>query len=122
MESKEDTGPVQAILNFLIRIDRLQPLSVDLARHVHEVLIERLPDIAPSNHAGVDSSAAAQNMAKTCGTLMTRHLSTVEINVTIAEAFAKNDQHQVGGRVSRLKDRTDCPPQIVTYIVNELQE
>lgn len=38
----------------------------------------------------------------------------------IAEACLVNDHHHAGGRASRLKDRPDCPPAIVTYIIKRL--
>jgi hypothetical protein len=42
------------------------------------------------------------------------------VQLAIAEAFLVNDHRYPGGRASRLKDRKDCPPEVVTYTINRL--
>jgi hypothetical protein len=42
------------------------------------------------------------------------------VQLAIAEAFLFHDHWHSGGRASRLKDRKDCPPEVVTYIINRL--
>jgi hypothetical protein len=46
--------------------------------------------------------------------------TTLGVKLAIAEAFVFHDHRHPGGRASRLKDRIDCPPEVVTYIINRL--
>jgi hypothetical protein len=43
------------------------------------------------------------------------------VKLAIAEAFLFHDHWHPGGRASRLKDRSDCPAEVVTYIINSLR-
>ena len=46
--------------------------------------------------------------------------TTLGVKLAIAEAFLFRDHWRPGGRASRLKDRKDCPPEVVTFIINRL--
>lgn len=43
------------------------------------------------------------------------------IKLAIARAMLQIDGNNVGGRASQLKDRSDCPPEVATYIVTRLR-
>jgi hypothetical protein len=46
--------------------------------------------------------------------------SSLGLQQAIAEVFVTMDRRRAGGRASRLKDRPDCPPSIVNYVIKRL--
>jgi hypothetical protein len=170
----EDAQLIQAILDCLIRADRLRSIEPDVVRRVYDSLVGCLSR-APGKGARFDTTSAVNSIATVCGTLMARCLPSDEVRqrigslltgfdpgavanktvrsvasmlvgiqgrdpqaldwmedifgradtalgvqLAIAEAFLVNDHRYPGGRASRLKDRKDCPPEVVTYIINRL--
>jgi hypothetical protein len=53
--------------------------------------------------------------------LFGRETTMLGVRLAIAEAFLVGDRWRQDGRASRLKDRPDCPPEVATYIINNLQ-
>ncbi len=175
IERNEDLQLTEAILDALIRCDKILPLNPLLVRQLYDALAGLIIEESRSKGNNVRVSAVLHQIFSLCGTLMawrlpyneTRNLlrnlltrirledlgaKTVRaaaamlvgigfrdpegpdwledlfgfpdassgLKQAIAEACLVNDHHRAGGRASRLKDRTDCPPAIVTYIIKRL--
>lgn len=97
----------ELIGNFLLEID-----DKNFGNRIVKVILSML--IGLSHH---DPDAAAW-MEEIFGD---ERLAMV-VKLAIARAIMQIDGDHIGGRASRLKDRVDCPPEVVTYIVPRLRQ
>jgi hypothetical protein len=167
----QNEGPdlIQALIECLVRLDRLSDVPPEAVRRIYENLAGR------GKVTGIVLGSAVKHVVRFCGTLMARRLPrkdvrellseflteiipgalanrtvhaigsmlvglqgrdaealawmydlfgavSLEVKFAIAEAFVVHDQRRQGGWASRLKGRTDCPPEVITYILNELYD
>jgi hypothetical protein len=53
--------------------------------------------------------------------LFGRETTTLGVRLAIAEALLDQDNHRTASRAAGLKDRSDCPPEVVAYILPRLR-
>lgn len=131
VDSQEDTQLSLALIDLLIRLDNLRPLSAEDVRRVVNKMSEPVLGIAERLKKDVTRQSKAQmasdlnRWAGTIGTLGLRRLPTAEVEGTVRQALVGWDSHDLGNRISRavatvLLGVLNHSPSFAAWLVDEL--
>jgi hypothetical protein len=98
----QDSQLSRALLELLVRLDIVAPMTSEMVREVYSVVRSRLVNVVDDSRLRAsDAAAAVRDLGHLCGTLMSKRLSSEEVRDRIADALLTTDVDSLGKRVSK---------------------
>jgi hypothetical protein len=100
----EDSPLVREMLELLVRVDGLAPMSAEQVRAIYQITRNRLADVSQRGDQEIvkDEGAAVRDMGHLSGTLISRRLTLTEGRMLLGEFLSAIDDARFGNKIVKV--------------------